>query len=230
MRCSTIGASPSARRSLVRTTRVCGASGCAGNALLTGPTTRTGPCSPEVTTSPTPLHDAHLGDFLCPHPGGAPMPQPRRAPRPRGTLRHIGYYRLSPYTIPFQKAGPEHRLRDGTSFDDVLDLYVFDRALRLVVMDALERIEVAVRATRGSEGRRTPARTPWSTAPPSAWQLLCSSPVCRPTSASATYARIEAKASPLRPALPPSGFPRPPLADGAKVAGAVHEVFAHDRG
>ncbi|GMA19198.1 hypothetical protein GCM10025862_12190 [Arsenicicoccus piscis] len=28
-------------------------------------------------------------------------------------LRHIGYYRLSPYTIPFQQSGPEHRLRDG---------------------------------------------------------------------------------------------------------------------
>ncbi|HIW62405.1 MAG TPA: Abi family protein [Candidatus Stackebrandtia excrementipullorum] len=61
-------------------------------------------------------------------------------------LRHIGYYRLSPYTIPFQQGGPEHRLREGTSFDDILDLYVFDRALRLVVMDALERVEVAVRA------------------------------------------------------------------------------------
>ncbi|HEY5853181.1 MAG TPA: Abi family protein [Aldersonia sp.] len=28
----------------------------------------------------------------------------------------------------------------------MLDLYVFDRALRLLVMDALERVEVAVRA------------------------------------------------------------------------------------
>ncbi|GAB3755819.1 Abi family protein [Zhihengliuella somnathii] len=61
-------------------------------------------------------------------------------------LRHIGYYRLSPYTIPFQHGGSDHVLQDGTSFDDVLGLYVFDRALRLVVMDALERVEVAVRA------------------------------------------------------------------------------------
>jgi abortive infection bacteriophage resistance protein len=57
-------------------------------------------------------------------------------------LRHIGYYRLSPYTIPFQMGGRDHLLQDGTSFDDVL----FDRTLRLVVMDALERVEVAVRA------------------------------------------------------------------------------------
>lgn len=70
---------------------------------------------------------------------------PDRA-RARRYLQHIGYYRLSPYTIPFQHGGPEHLLRDGTSFDDPLDLYVFDRTLRLLVMDALERVEVAVRA------------------------------------------------------------------------------------
>lgn len=61
-------------------------------------------------------------------------------------LRHIGYYRLSPYTIPFQQEGKDHLLHEGTAFDDVLDLYVFDRTLRLLVMDALERVEVAVRA------------------------------------------------------------------------------------
>lgn len=66
--------------------------------------------------------------------------------RARRYLRHIDYYRLSPYTIPFQHGGPDHLLRDETSFDDVLDLYVFDRTLRLLLMDALERVEVAVRA------------------------------------------------------------------------------------
>ncbi|WP_440315785.1 Abi family protein [Leifsonia sp.] len=74
---------------------------------------------------------------------GMVIPDRERACR---YLRHIGYYRLSPYTIPFQRSRPDHVLRDGTSFDDVLDLYVFDRALRLLVMDAVERVEVAVRA------------------------------------------------------------------------------------
>ncbi len=74
---------------------------------------------------------------------GLQIPDQERAAR---YLRHIGYYRLSPYTIPFQHGGVEHQFRDGTSFDDVLDLYVFDRSLRLLVMDALERVEVAVRA------------------------------------------------------------------------------------
>jgi abortive infection bacteriophage resistance protein len=70
---------------------------------------------------------------------------PDRA-RARRYLQHIGYYRLSPYTIPFQRGGPDHLFRQSTVFDEVLDLYVFDRALRLLVMDALERVEVAVRA------------------------------------------------------------------------------------
>lgn len=74
---------------------------------------------------------------------GLEITSPDRAAR---YLRHIGYYRFSPYTIPFQQSGPDHQFLSGTSFDDVLDLYVFDRKLRLLVLDALERVEVAVRA------------------------------------------------------------------------------------
>jgi abortive infection bacteriophage resistance protein len=61
-------------------------------------------------------------------------------------LRHIGYYRLSPYMIPFQRGKGDHTFASGTAFDDVLGLYVFDRQLRLHVLDGLERVEVAVRA------------------------------------------------------------------------------------
>ena len=74
---------------------------------------------------------------------GLHVPEPDRAAR---YLRHIGYYRLSPYAIPFRQAGTDHTFRPGTGFDDLLDLYAFDRTLRLLVMDALERVEVAVRA------------------------------------------------------------------------------------
>ncbi len=74
---------------------------------------------------------------------GLDVPNVERAER---YLRYLGYYRLSPYTIPFQVGGPEHEFRDGATFDAVLDLYVFDRALRLLVMDALERVEVAIRS------------------------------------------------------------------------------------
>lgn len=67
----------------------------------------------------------------------------------RHYLRFVGYYRLAGYAPPLQvnyNADGSHRFLAGTTFEDVLDLYVFDRKLRLAVMDAVERIEVAVRA------------------------------------------------------------------------------------
>ncbi len=63
-------------------------------------------------------------------------------------LRYISYYRLSIYARFFQYSGStEHQFRSGTSFDDILTLYTFDRELRLLVIDAIERIEVALRGT-----------------------------------------------------------------------------------
>ena len=68
--------------------------------------------------------------------------------RVRHYLRFIGYYRLSGYFRSFQIPGhPDHFFKKHTTFDSVLQLYIFDRKLRLLVMDAVERIEVAVRAT-----------------------------------------------------------------------------------
>ena len=61
-------------------------------------------------------------------------------------LAVIGYYRLSAYTLPFQLGNPDHRFRPGTQFEHILDLYRFDRELRLLVLDAIERIEVAIRS------------------------------------------------------------------------------------
>lgn len=69
-------------------------------------------------------------------------------PRAEHYLRFIGYYRLSGYWFPFQYRddGPDHdNFRPGTKFERVLDRYVFDRRLRLLIMDAAERIEVAAR-------------------------------------------------------------------------------------
>lgn len=63
-------------------------------------------------------------------------------------LRFIGYYRLSGYWFPFQyrDGSPVHdNFRPGTDFETVLDRYVFDRRLRVLIMDAAERIEVAAR-------------------------------------------------------------------------------------
>ncbi len=63
-------------------------------------------------------------------------------------LTHISYYRLRAYwltkELPTAPAG-EHVFPQDVGFDDVVDLYSFDRKLRLLVMDAIERVEVSVR-------------------------------------------------------------------------------------
>lgn len=57
-------------------------------------------------------------------------------------LRNVSYYRLSAYCLPFKDGDA---FRPGTKFDDIAGLYIFDRKLRLQVLDAIERIEVAIR-------------------------------------------------------------------------------------
>jgi len=61
-------------------------------------------------------------------------------------LRHLNYYRLAAYWLPFESSHASHTFKVGTSFTAVHNLYVFDRELRLLVLDAIERIEVSVRA------------------------------------------------------------------------------------
>lgn len=59
-------------------------------------------------------------------------------------LSVISYYRLSAYFIPYCITKDEFVV--GSTFDNILDLYLFDRELRIHVFDAIERIEVAIRA------------------------------------------------------------------------------------
>jgi abortive infection bacteriophage resistance protein len=83
-------------------------------------------------------------------------------------LKRIGYYRLSGYWYAFRELSElccplESRFSGkqtkkakttklvlepfltGSTFDQAVRLYVFDKKLRLLVMDALERIEIAFR-------------------------------------------------------------------------------------
>ena len=63
-------------------------------------------------------------------------------------LQNISYYRLRAYTYPFQDNEPyaDHEfLEDDIDFNDIIDLYVFDRRLRNLVFNELEKIEVAIR-------------------------------------------------------------------------------------
>ena len=45
----------------------------------------------------------------------------------------------------------------GTSFSDVIDLYIFDKKLRLMMLDAIERIEIFIRSIIAYEmGKSSP--------------------------------------------------------------------------
>lgn len=65
-------------------------------------------------------------------------------------LEHIGYYRFTGYLHPFKIGGAgadaEH-FRAGTTFELVHDRYIFDRKLRMLILEAVEKIEIAARAT-----------------------------------------------------------------------------------
>lgn len=63
-------------------------------------------------------------------------------------LSTISYYRLSGYWHPFRvrtQGVLAEAFEDDSSFEQALGLYEFDRGLRLLVLDGIERVEVAVR-------------------------------------------------------------------------------------
>ena len=60
-------------------------------------------------------------------------------------LDSVGYYRLTGYLAPFKMSGTENYAA-GTTLDTIWGVYTFDRHLRLTAMDALARIEIAIRA------------------------------------------------------------------------------------
>ncbi|WP_305986453.1 Abi family protein [Roseibium sp. MMSF_3544] len=66
-------------------------------------------------------------------------------------LKGVGYYRLSAYWLPFENP-PEHgqtrskRFRSGTNLQKIRDIYIFDRKLRVLLLEAIERIEIHVRS------------------------------------------------------------------------------------
>lgn len=60
-------------------------------------------------------------------------------------LGHLNYYRLAACWLPFEVDHASHVFKPGSRFVDVLNLYIFDRELRLLVLGAIERVEVSVR-------------------------------------------------------------------------------------
>ena len=75
---------------------------------------------------------------------GLTVTDPAKAER---YLEFIGYYRLSAYMYPLlQLPKEQHRYKPNTSFDQVMMLYRFDKKLRLLIFNEIEKIEVAVRS------------------------------------------------------------------------------------
>lgn len=80
-------------------------------------------------------------------------------------LQRIGYYRLSGYWYPMRQSqtGADGKIeilenfRPGTTFAQAMDLYVFDKKLRLLMLDAIERVEIGTRIKIADIlGRRDP--------------------------------------------------------------------------
>ncbi len=111
---------------------------------------------------------------------GMTIPDPGKADE---YLQRIGYYRLSAYWYPFRKLSQQpdgsfklgNDFKHGTEFKHATDLYAFDKGLRLLVLDAIERVEVSVRTEvaltigqRGPKAHRNPAMVDkkFTTVPP----------------------------------------------------------------
>ncbi|CAN5439271.1 Abi family protein [soil metagenome] len=74
---------------------------------------------------------------------GLTIPDEQRA---ASYLSNISFYRLRAYTYPFQdNTDPNHPFTSKISFDEIINLYVFDRQFRLLVLDAIEKIEISMR-------------------------------------------------------------------------------------
>lgn len=61
------------------------------------------------------------------------------------TLDNISYFRLAGYWRNFEIDRTTHHFKDGCRFVDVIELYSFDKQLRVLLFTAIQTIEVTVR-------------------------------------------------------------------------------------
>lgn len=60
-------------------------------------------------------------------------------------LSHISYYRLGEYWHSMQEDRENHLFKPNSRFADVIALYNFDRELRMLLFDVIEKIEISLR-------------------------------------------------------------------------------------
>jgi abortive infection bacteriophage resistance protein len=89
----------------------------------------------------------------------------------RSYLGKIGYYRLSGYWYPYRestnasgKTVVGDNFKPDSELAEIVDLYVFDKKLRLLLLDVIERIEIALRVQitlqlgyKAADAHRNPA-------------------------------------------------------------------------
>lgn len=86
--------------------------------------------------------------------------------RAENYLRRIGYYRFSAYLYPLLSTPKEnHVFKSGTTFNQALDMYRFDRHLRLLMFNDIEKIEIAVRSAIVNITSRETCNPFWMTDP-----------------------------------------------------------------
>ena len=79
-------------------------------------------------------------------------------------LQYIGYYRLSAYMYPLLNAlKSQHQFKPKASFGKVMMLYRFDKKLRLLIFNEIEKIEVAVRSAIVNIGSKMTGNPFWMT-------------------------------------------------------------------
>ena len=64
-------------------------------------------------------------------------------------LRQVSYYRFSAYCLPFETV--RHQFKPRATFEQIAKLYEFDRHLRFLIDEAMEVIEITVRAIMAHE-------------------------------------------------------------------------------
>ena len=92
---------------------------------------------------------------------GLKVTEPAQAER---YLEFIGYYRLSAYMYPLLQIPKEqHRYKPDATFSQVMMLYRFDKKLRLLIFNEIEKIEVAVRSAIVNIGSEMMGNPFWMT-------------------------------------------------------------------
>ena len=81
-------------------------------------------------------------------------------------LLNIGYHRLSAYVFPFYRMPKSNLiLKDNVTFRQILTLYRFDKKLRLLLFNEIEKIEVAIRSVLANIGCQELGDKYWITKP-----------------------------------------------------------------